>query len=293
MISSTPYRQQAVANSVQREQLDHLLKVTAPNERMFLAALAVVILGFILWVFFGQVDRTVSVDLVLAQGSESQEVVSDRDGKIVAWLVDEGDFVEQGTPIVQLAFPQLDAKISALGAQIQAMESASGGAGESAEVSLAISASRLALLQLKAEAIANRDVVSPTTGIFAETLIVPGETIIAGEQIASVNVDQPRDVQAVARIPVHLAQQFAVGMPANVTAEGSGVPELNIVATVSGVIPPEQSDPAPVSGGPQSLWEVNFSWETANPMEFEYRSARASIGLGKKSPAALLGLVRN
>lgn len=50
---NNPFREQAVAASVSRQQLDRLLRVTAPRERIVLAAVAAMLAGAGAWVVFG------------------------------------------------------------------------------------------------------------------------------------------------------------------------------------------------------------------------------------------------
>lgn len=50
---NNPFREQAVAASANRQQLDRLLRVTAPRERIVLAAVGLVLVGVGAWIVFG------------------------------------------------------------------------------------------------------------------------------------------------------------------------------------------------------------------------------------------------
>ena len=54
---NNPFREQAVAASANRQQLDRLLRVTAPHERIVLAAVGLILLGVGVWVVGGNVIR--------------------------------------------------------------------------------------------------------------------------------------------------------------------------------------------------------------------------------------------
>ena len=50
---NNPFREQAIAASVNRQQLDRLLRVTAPHERIVEAAVGLILVGVGAWVVFG------------------------------------------------------------------------------------------------------------------------------------------------------------------------------------------------------------------------------------------------
>ncbi len=62
---NNPYREQAIEASANRQQLDRLLRVTAPRERIVLTAVGLILVGVIAWVFFGSMARGVERDCVL------------------------------------------------------------------------------------------------------------------------------------------------------------------------------------------------------------------------------------
>ncbi len=50
---NNPFREQAIAGRSNRQQLDHLLRVTAAHERAVGAAVGLILLGVAVWVYFG------------------------------------------------------------------------------------------------------------------------------------------------------------------------------------------------------------------------------------------------
>ncbi|MCY3698358.1 MAG: hypothetical protein OXH46_01795 [Gemmatimonadetes bacterium] len=54
---NNPFRERAIAASASRQQLDRLLRVTAPHERIVLAAVALMLAGIGAWALFGPLGR--------------------------------------------------------------------------------------------------------------------------------------------------------------------------------------------------------------------------------------------
>ena len=62
---NNPFREQAIAASANRQQLDRLLRVTAPHERIALVAVGLILVGVGAWALFGTIDREVTLNCVL------------------------------------------------------------------------------------------------------------------------------------------------------------------------------------------------------------------------------------
>ena len=54
----------------EREQLDRLLTISTPRERLLVAAIALLLCAILAWLFFGNVARSIEVDGVLAVQDE-------------------------------------------------------------------------------------------------------------------------------------------------------------------------------------------------------------------------------
>lgn len=83
---NNPFREEAAGNRNKRQQLDHLLRVTAPNERIILAGIGLVLLATAAWALFGSIERSVTLDGLVMLSEARQEAVAD-DGKHVVALV--------------------------------------------------------------------------------------------------------------------------------------------------------------------------------------------------------------
>ncbi|WP_419949642.1 hypothetical protein [Candidatus Palauibacter sp.] len=84
----------------EREQLDRLLTISTPRERLLVAAIALWLLIFVTWLFFGNVARSLAVDGVLVDpGTNLSE--AGRSLQALVWI--ENDVVPQiraGMPAV-------------------------------------------------------------------------------------------------------------------------------------------------------------------------------------------------
>lgn len=103
---NNPFREQAAGNRNNRQQLDHLLRVTAPNERIILAGIGLVLLATAAWALFGSIERSVTLDgLVL---SEARYEAAGDGGKHVIALVrlKDAEPIRPGMPAaVELQMP--------------------------------------------------------------------------------------------------------------------------------------------------------------------------------------------
>ena len=111
----SPFRDKALAASANRRQdLDHLLRVTAPHERLVLAAVGVILAGLGAWVLFGSIVRDVTLDGFLIEPGTRHEVVAAEPGYLAEFLVEPGDRVEAGAGIARQRVPQPEREMELL-----------------------------------------------------------------------------------------------------------------------------------------------------------------------------------
>ena len=67
---NNPFRERAIATSAKLQQLDRLLRVTAPHERIVLAAVGLTLVGVAVgaWVLFDTILDDVTLDSLLGFG---------------------------------------------------------------------------------------------------------------------------------------------------------------------------------------------------------------------------------
>ena len=74
LVFNNPFREEAAGNRNKRQQLDHLLRVTAPNERIILAGIGLVLLATAAWALFGSIERSVTLDGLLLSEARHEAV---------------------------------------------------------------------------------------------------------------------------------------------------------------------------------------------------------------------------
>ena len=111
---NNPFNEEDAASRNKRQQLDHLLRVKAPHERLILAGIGVVLLALGVWVLFGSVGRSVSLDGLLIEPGSRHAVVAAEPGHLMEFLVAPGDRVEPGDPIARQSVPELERETAAL-----------------------------------------------------------------------------------------------------------------------------------------------------------------------------------
>ncbi len=95
----------------EREQLDRLLTISTPRERLLVAAVGLSLLTLAAWLVFGSVARSVAVDGVLVEPGENR-VEGERSVQALVWV--DGDVaprIEAGMrAVIELAVTEGDAE---------------------------------------------------------------------------------------------------------------------------------------------------------------------------------------
>ena len=104
----------------EREQLDRLLTISTPRERLLVAAIAVFLLLLSAWLLFGNIARSIAFDGMLVEQAETLS----EDTRLVqalAWI--QGDTalsIEAGMPVT-VELDTKDAKAGTLGGAVKAI----------------------------------------------------------------------------------------------------------------------------------------------------------------------------
>ena len=220
---NNPFHKVVAETKDGREQLDRLLRISAPNERIVLAAVALVVLAFAAWLLFGTVVRSVTVDGVLIEPGKRHMAFSAEPGQLLDYLVAPGERVEAGQPLARQSVPGLDREINALRdrvAMLQAALERTGGGSEAIQPLLA--STRTALLQMEARRSARQEVVAPSAGAISALLSAPGEYLSVGAAIAEVRESGAGPFEAVLRADPEFAGRLRPGMAASVEVQMPG-----------------------------------------------------------------------
>ena len=212
-----PFLDQAANSRNKHQQLDHLLRVTAPHERMILAGIGLVMLALVAWALSGSIVRSVTIDGVLIEPGPRHEIVSTEPGYLEAFLAAPGDHVEAGSPIARQSVPELEREATALRGRVETLETElrqAGGNGGALPSLLA--AAQVALLQMEARRSARELIVSPVAGKVTALRSDPGEYLQAGSAVAQLRETEDQPLQAVLQVAPHMAKRIQPGMRASV-----------------------------------------------------------------------------
>lgn len=212
-----PFLQESGSSRNKYQQLDHLLRVTAPHERMILAGIGLVMLALVVWALFGSIVRSVTVDGILFEPGVRHELVSSEPGYLEAFLVGPGDHVEAGDPIARQSVPELDGETTALRDRVEMLKSELRQVGgEGSGLPSLLTAAQVALLQMEARRSARELIVSPVAGTVTALRSAPGEYLPAGGGVAQLRETEDQPPQAAVQVAPRMAKRIQPGMRASV-----------------------------------------------------------------------------
>ena len=287
------FREEAVASRNQRQQLDRLLRITAPHERVVLAGIGLVLLAFLGWALFGSVERNVRGDGILVEPGARHEVVSTDAGYILEYLVAPGDHVEAGDPIARQNVSELLREIAALRNRVELLEAEigqAGGGGDALQSQLA--SARVALVQMEARRSARALIVSAIAGEVTTLHATPGDWLPAGTGVARLRDTEAHPVQAMLRVAPDHARRIRPGMQASVEVSmpDGTIRSLSaeVAAVASGPFPDWLAALAPTLADSGHRVDVALREAPDFPIP-EGTSCRVRIVVGRHPPITLFG----
>lgn len=292
-----PFLQEAATNRNKRQQLDHLLRVTTPHERMILAGIGLVMLALVVWVLFGSIVRNVTIDGVLIEPGLRYELVSTEPGYLVEFLAVPGDRVKVGDPIARQSVPELDSETAALRDQIEILETEFRQAGgEGSNLRSLLTAAQVALVQVEARRSARELIVSPVDGEVTALQSAPGEYLPAGGAVAQLREAEDQPLQAVLQVAPRMAQRIQPGMRASVEIMmPDGVKrrlDAEVTSVTPGPLPNWLASLGPAT--PDSTHRVDVDIRQASDLSLpDVTPCRVRIVLGQQPLTVLLGFGRS
>ena len=289
---NNPFREEAAASKNERQQLDHLLRITAPHERVILAAIGVVLVGLVAWGLLGSIVRAVTFDGVLIEPGVRHEVVSTEPGHLVEILVAPGDRVAAGAPFARQTVPELERETAVLLERVGLLEAelrAAGGHNDALRSLL--ESTDAALLQMESRRDSRASIVSHSAGQVMNLYAALGDYLPAGEAVALLRAmdDQPR--RAVLQVARDMAQRIEAGMKAEVEVAAPDGTSHRLEGEVAVVeakpLPDWLAALLPATTGPAHRVEVALH-ETSDLSVPDGTPCRIRIELGRDTPAALL-----
>lgn len=293
-----PFLEEAAGNRNKRQQLDHLLRITAPHERIILAGIGVVLLALVAWALFGSIVRSVTIDGVLIEPGPRHEMVSTEPGYLVEYLVVPGDHVEVGDPIARQSVPELDSETTGLRDRVEMLKTElQQVGGEGSGLRSLLAAAQVALLQMEARRSARELIVSPVAGEVTALRSTPGEYLTAGSAVAQLRETEDQPLQAVLRVAPGMAQRIQLGMQASVEVVMPNGTTHRLDGEVSSVTPgalPNWLAALRPAMADSSAHRVDVVLHHASDLSLpDFTPCRVRIVLGRQPLTALLGFGRS
>lgn len=282
----------AVANKNKRQQLDYLLRISAPHERIILTVLTFVLFAFASWVMFGGITRSVTLDGFIIKPGVRHEVTVTEPGYLVEFLVTAEDHVKAGEPIARQSVPELDREVAVLRDRIDLLATQLTQAVEdSGSVDSLLASTRVALLQIEARRSAREMIVSQTGGEIMALRSVPGDYLPAGAAVALLRVAEDAPPQAVLRVAPQTARRIQPGMQASVEVVMSNRSPIRLDGEVASVTTGPLPDwlAALPPAGANSNYRVEIVLRQASGLFIaDGTPCRVQIVIGEHPPSALL-----
>ena len=198
------FLEEALASKDQRQQLDHLLRVTAPHERILLAGIGLALVALVVWGLFGSITLGLTLDGVLVEPGDRYEVMAAEPGHLVEVLVASGDRLEAGDPIARQTAPDLERETEgreteALRERVELLETEIRQAGGGGLRSV-LDTTMAALLEMEARRSARELIVGHIAGEVMALRAAPGDYLPVGAGVAQLRAAGKEPLQAVLRV---------------------------------------------------------------------------------------------
>lgn len=293
-MANNPFTEDFAASKSKRQQLDHLLRITAPHEHFILVGIGLLLLAGVVWALFGSITRSVVLDGILLHAGTRHEAVATDPGYLLEFLVTPGARVAAEEPIARQSVPGLERELTALRKRIGVLEEEIRAAGiaDGSRRQLLVSA-RTVLLELEARRDTRQLITSQIGGALVALRASPGDYLPAGAPVALVRAAEEQSLQAALHVPPALAQDLQAQMPVSVQVvlpDGATRRLAGEIAAVSaGPSPYWLQELLPASGGGAHRVDITLG-PTDDLSVPDGTPCRVRIVLGRHAPAALLQL---
>lgn len=286
---------QTAGSRNKRRQLDILLTVTAPHERIVFVVATLLVLALFAWALFGRIEHGVTIDGVLIKPGPRYEVVSVEPGHVLELFVSPGDRVRAGDPIARQSVPELDREVAALRRRLDLVErEAAQGETSHASLTTLLQDARAALLGTEARRAARELIVAHAEGEVMTSESAPGEFVHAGASVARIRGASDAEagpLQAVLRVVPSVAQRIRPGMRAtvDVAMPGGGAQLLRgeVVSVTAGPLPKWLAAMRPATEASLHRIDITLSQAPETPVP-NGTACTVRVVLGRSPPAALL-----
>jgi len=212
------FRKVSIERLSSPEQLDTLMRVTAPKGWLALMALGLLLAAAVTWGFLGTINTQIATEGVLIRPGGLQTIYASSGGLITDIRVVENDYVKKGNVLARIEQPQLLRQLEQLTIELQAAEAAY--ANEPSEaLSRQIESGKQAIAEMKADYLNQSSIVSAYTGRVLEVNVKKGSSVEAGAPMIAIESgeSQAKDLKTVIYVPVQAGKKILPGMTVNVS----------------------------------------------------------------------------
>ena len=285
------FQEEAAASRNKRQQLDHLLRMAAPHERVILVGIGVVLLALVAWALFGSIDRSITSDGVLIEPGERYEIVTTEPGHLMEFLVVPGDRIAVGEPIARQSAPESEREAAVLRDRVDLLETGIRQAGgDNGALRSTLASAQVALMQMEARRSARELIVSHVEGEVMALRSAPGEYLPAGASVAQIRDMESRPLHAVLRIEPDMAKRVKSGMLASIEVMApdgtSHWVDGEVTSVTPGPLPRWLAALQPAVA--DSMYRVDVGFRQASSLSVpDGAPCRVRVVLGRHSFAAL------
>ena len=210
MLAGRHFRQEAITNRCRDGRPDDLLRVTAPHEWMTAGLLGLVLLGCLVWVLFGSVERTLTASCALTNDGARHAIIAGYAGTAVDVAVAAGDRVQRGQTLARLRRPDIDLQVDILRARLQMAEARLQEADQLQQL-------RAELDALSVAAELGGLIRSHVDGEVTALDIARGDAVVIGMPVAEILEKPSPTKHAVTVFNARDAARLTIGAPSEIT----------------------------------------------------------------------------
>ena len=212
-------RRRALLNQGYKESINSLLRITAPHEWIIGFSLAIALICGLAWGVFGRVELNVTTEGVIVYPGSRNTVATAVNGRVTKILIEPGQKVAEGTPIVSINPAESDMQMRIAREREQILDELieESDSVNDAVLQAALTNLRVENAELTALRRAGSIVVAPEAGVVTAVNVNVGDSVLAGAVVAEFRHEVSEPLTAAAFMAAKQLQGVTPGLAARVT----------------------------------------------------------------------------
>lgn len=291
MLFNRIFRERALQRLARQEPLDDRLQITAPHEWLIVAGFGLAVLALLAFAVFGRVERTASLEAVLALPGERQFLVAPAQGTVADVFVLVGDTVDPGQTVAHIRPTETQLSEAAIEEIVNVLENS-----ERIDDVTRIELLRALLVAGSAASPPARiEVKSPIGGKVVALDLAPGQAVQTGASAGLVRTEAGGRPEIVAFVASTDAAGLSAGMAARVSiavpgASGRKILKARVVEVSPYPVAPPRwlAERALANPQPAHLLRASLVGEVPDSLPADGTAVSLQIVLGRVSLVSLL-----